>query len=50
MSMMRTLRRGIIHKKMESEHLRKINKKHWFAQNWRDAKWNSGFLKRSKNG
>ena len=47
MSAMRTLRRGVIHKKMEAEHLRRINKKHWFAQNWRDHKWNKDFLKKT---
>lgn len=43
---LRTLRRSIVRGRMKAADVKKINKKGWFADNWRDPKWNYGFLKR----
>lgn len=46
MSTMRSLRRGIVHSRMRNAGVRRINKKHWFAHNWRDPMWNKGLVKK----
>lgn len=44
-STLRTLRRSIVRGRMKNAGIRKINKGHYFSENWRDPKWNHGFVK-----